>query len=479
MTSLHNPEPRFFTPRNPERKTLGGGVGKIMTALKNPPMPYQDDFLRTACEIDPNTGKFFYRRVILILPRQGGKTSMSRAKVSHRALTTPDALMLYTAQDRNKARKRLEKNFYKPLKASPLEAFLGKPRWQAGSEALRFTTGAELGIDAVGEKTGHGDTLIEAHIDEAYAHKDSTVEGGIGPTMITVPGSQLWVVSAAGHQDSNYLMGYRDMGRALVESGRESRTLYWEYSAPEDADPLDPATAMGAHPAITHTVPLDDVMDAIRNSTNPAEEHRAYYGWWPKPKAPPRVIPTLAWEQAYVPEDIDSWSGIPFYSIDVNPDREWSSIALAATPTDPAARVYLELYDRMVGTAGVVPAMKMLRAEFGGDLVAMDGNGAATSLAKDLEDEGFTVIKVPGPQRIIACGGFYDDALDNKMRYPNDSTANDAMAAAQKQNVGQGAWIFSRGRSLQDISALYALVFARWIFREKAGESYDAMDSLL
>lgn len=479
MTSLHNPEPRYFTPRNPERKTLGGAVGKIMTALKNPPMPYQADFLRAACEIDPDTGKFFYRRVILILPRQGGKTSMSRAKIAHRALTTPDALMLYTAQDRNKARKRLEKNFYNPLKASALNHFLAKPRWQAGSEALRFTTGAELGIDAVGKKTGHGDTLTEAHIDEAYAHADSTIESGIGPTMITVPGSQLWVVSAAGHLDSHYLLGYRDMGRALAKSGRESRTLYWEYSAPEGADPHDPATAMSAHPAITHTVQLDDVMDSVINSTEPAEEERAYYGWWPKPKAPPRVIPTMLWEQGYVPEEVESWSGIPFYAIDVNPDREWSSIAMGATPTDSGARVYLELYERQVGTAGVVATMKFLRDNLGGDLIAVDGNGAATSLIKDLEDEGFTVIKVSGPERIIACGGFYDDALDNKMRYPNDSTANDAMAAAQKQNVGQGAWIFSRGRSMQDISALYSLVFARWIFREKAGDNYDARDSVL
>ncbi|MHA7270408.1 hypothetical protein [Arthrobacter sp. HLT1-20] len=474
-----NPPPRFATKRNPARKTLGPAVGKIMTALKNPPMPWQQDFLAVACEIDPDTGTFWYRRVTLILPRQGGKTSTSRGKIAHRGLTTPDGLMLYTAQDRNKARKRLDKNFYKPLAASPLRQFLGPPRWQAGSEALRFRSGAELGIDAIGRKTGHGDTLVEAHIDEAYAHRDSAIEQGIGPTMITVPGSQLWVVSAAGDTDSSYLWGKVETGRALAESGRESRTMYWEYSADPTRDPHDPDTALDAHPAIGHTINLQDVMDAVTTSTDPADEERAYYGWWPKPKAPPRVVPTEAWESNYVADDANAWDGTPWWSLDVSPDREYSSIGMAAHSTTPGKRCYVELYETLLGTTGVVKELKSLRSRAGGNVVAIDASGAALSLKKDLEREGFEVITVSGPNRVSACGGFYDDALDGKLQFTNDPLLNTSMGHAVKQNIGGNAWIFSRGRSLGDISGLYSVTFARWLFNEKADNDYNALDSVL
>ena len=97
---------------------------------------------------------------------------------------------------------------------------------------------------------------------------------------------------------------------------------------------------------------------------------------------------------------------------------------------------------------------------------------------------GWTLL-IPTPYQVgeymidFAVGGIYDDALEGTLRYPNDPLLNDAMAAAVKQNVGGGAWIFSKGRSLQDISALYAATFARWLFREKAGENYDLNDSIL
>lgn len=478
MSSPRNPPPRYGTPRNPDRKTIGGGVGKVMAALKNPPMPWQRDFLAVACEIDPATGLFWYRNVILILPRQGGKTSTSRGKITHRALTTTDALMLYTAQDRNKARKRLEKNFYNPLKASPLSSYLGKPRWQAGSEALRWTTGAELGIDAVGRKTGHGDTLTEAHIDEAYAHRDTAIEQGITPTLITVPGSQKWITSAAGDTDSTFLWNKVEMGRALVDSKQESRTLYWEFSAEEDMDPDDPETALSSHPAIGHTITLDSVLDDVLNSTDKDDAYRAYYGWWPKPKAAPRVVPTDAWESNYVSGDDETWTGTPFWAIDTSPDRETTSIAMAAKAVDPRAACYLELYEQLIGTAGVVQTMVKLRTDFGGNIIAVDGSGAAKSLTKDLEDEDFEVIKVPGPSRVDACGGLYDDALVGKLRFENDHLLNTAMANAVKQNVGPRVWIFARNKNLADISGLYAITFARWLFKEKAGDDYNIEDSL-
>ena len=78
-----------------------------------------------------------------------------------------------------------------------------------------------------------------------------------------------------------------------------------------------------------------------------------------------------------------------------------------------------------------------------------------------------------------ACGGFYDDALVGALRFENDPLLNTSMGNAVKQSVGGRAWIFARNRTLADISGLYAVVFARWLFKEKAGDIYNALDSVL
>lgn len=480
MTSPRNPPPRYATQRNPARKTLGGSVCKVMTAMGNEPMVWQREALAVACEIDPVTGGFYYDTVIIIVLRRAGKTTISRAKTKHRALTTEDALMVYTAQNRIKALARLRKDFHKPFMRSPFANAMSKPRWRGGEEALLWKNGAELAIDAVGRKSGHGDTLHEAHIDEAYAHVDSTLEGGVQPALMTVVGSQLWILSAAGDTSSTYLRGKVDLGRALVESNADTRTCYIEYSADPNADPDDPETLHGTHPAVGYTLQAERIMSqrVAKDEESLREWERAWYGWWPQAKAPPRVVPTVAWESNYVSGEEEAWIGTPFWTIDTSPDRDYTSIGMAAKSTDPKARCFVELYDTLLGTAGVVQQMKTLRDDFGGNLIAMDGNGAAKSLKKDLEDEGFEVILIPGPSRVDACGGFYDDALIGKLRFENDPELNKSMGHAVKQSVGGSAYIWSKGRSLGDITGFYAVTFARWLFREKAEDEYDIGDSL-
>lgn len=479
MNSPRNPPPRYATERNPERKTLGGAVCKVMAAMGNDPMPWQRDGLAVACEIDPATGGFYYDTVIWVVLRRAGKTTVSRAKTKHRALTTEDALMVYTAQNRIKALARLRKDFYKPFLRSPFASYLTRPRWRGGEEALLWKNGAELAIDAVGRKAGHGDTLHEAHLDEAYAHVDSTLEGGVQPTLMTVIGSQLWILSAAGDTSSTYLRGKVDLGRAIIESKLPSRICYLEYSADPDADPDDPETLHNTHPAVGHTLDADRIMSQRvgKDEDSLREWERAWYGWWPQAKAPPKVIPTAAWESCYRGEG-KPWTGALCWAIDTSPDRETTSISYAAPSIEPTAKCYAELLEERLGTAGVVERLVQLRGKHGGNMVAMDGAGAAKSMKKELEDEGFEVVLLTGPQRVDACGGLYDAFLQRRIRIPNDPVLNKSMGNAVKRTVGETAFIWSKGRSLGDISGFYSLTFARWLLLEKMPEDIDPDDTI-
>lgn len=494
MTSTARIEavPRFFTPRNPNRETLGPKVAKVLRASDEAiwssggdAMPWQRLVLDVACEIDPATGLYWYRNVILIVPRQAGKTSLSRGKISHRCLTDRHPV-LYTAQDRNKSLRRLQKDFYEPLSRSPLAPFLGRPRWSNGSEVVRWTTGAEIFIDAPTKQTGvHGETIPEAHIDEAFAHADARIEQGVSPALITVKGSQKWITSAAGNSESHFLWQKVEAGRARVEALAhdpmkltESRTCYIEFSAPPDADRDDPATWMAAHPAIGYTIDLDDLAGE-HESLEASEFDRAYLGWWPSAKPPPQIFPADAWSDCALPEDGELWSGEPVWSVDVAPDRSFSAIGMAATAATKG-RIFGEVIKHDPGTSWVVSGLLQLRGKCGGNLVVIDGSGAAGSLEQDLLDEGFEVRRLATREKVDACGGLFDAVLEREFSHLGDPVLDGAMAGAAKKNMsaGDGGFLWVRGRSLQDITPLYAVTLAWYVKREQLGNDYDITDSL-
>jgi hypothetical protein len=476
--------PYRATPRNPQRETLGGQVSKVFGMIDKPAMPWQRQALDVACEIDPATGLYWYRTVIIVVLRQAGKTTMTRGKLTHRALSQPGAKMLYTAQDRNKALERLKESIYEPLSKAPhpmISGSLKKPRWSNGSESVGWRNGSQLKIDAVSKTSGHGATLDEVHIDEAFAHRDNRIEQNVSPTLITVKGSQKWITSAAGEFESNFLRSKVVMGRALVESEQDSRTCYIEYSADPGADPDDPETYL-CHPAIGYTIGLEDIVDE-RTNMEADEFERAYLGWWPKAKVPDPVIPLASWSTNLAGADDPSlWQGLPLWTVDVSPDREYASIGLAAESMDPGARCFLEVIERQDGTSHVVDRLVQLRRENGGNQIALDGSGASASLIDDLESEDleggpFEVLQMNARERAAACGKFYDDSLIGRLRFLDDPLLTDAMKAAAKLKYGD-AWIFSRGKSLADISPLYAVTIARWAFVKLRPAVYDVGDSI-
>jgi hypothetical protein len=441
-------------------------------------MPWQRDVLDIVCEIDPRTGLYWYRTFILVLPRQGGKTTLIRGKMTHRGLTQPGANMLYTAQDRNKARLRLEETLYKPLKESPLGPKLGRPRWAAGSEAMRFKNGSTVRIESLSKTAGHGDTLDEAYIDEAFAHVDNRIEQNVTPTMITVDGAQKWITSAMGGLESSFLEQKVEMGRALVGMGADSRTAYIEYGAAAHLDPLDPFTVLGSHPAIGHTISLENILDD-RDGMSQEEYERAYLSWMPKREAAQTVIPWASWQQNFTDENLDTWLGIPMWSVDVSPDRSWASISLAAQSYDPSARCFVEVIDHEQGTAWVAGRLEDLRNKFGGYKVVIDGTGSASSLKEELEERGFTVETLTARERVDACNKLYDDSVQNKIRFLNDPVLNGAMKSATKINAYAGeSWVFSRGKSKADITPLYSVAIARYGFVKFYGDQYDVLDSI-
>jgi phage terminase large subunit-like protein len=445
-------------------------------------MPWQRLVSDVACEIDPDTGTYYYREVRLVVTRQAGKTTILLAKGAHRCLSVPRQRLVYTAQTRNMARRRLEEDFYDPIADSVLEHFLAKTgsgpkpgfRSQTGSEHIRFANNSRWWIDAVTKKAGHGPPLDEGHIDEAFAHVDARLEQAMRPAMATKLNAQLWVASAAGDADSTYLWGKVEDGRARIETpSARSRVAYFEWSAEDGADADDPQVWRGCMPSLGRTVQLSTI-EAERDSMGDVEFRRAYMGQWPSTRTRPWVIPAASWNACAIDEDDVDWDGVPVWSVDVSPERDYASIAFAART--PAARAWLEVVAHEPGTRWVVDHLVKLKAQFGGDVVVIDGAGPAGALELDLEEAGFEVRRLSLREKVDACGALFDDVLAGQILHGGDTDLDGALAAASKRKSGD-AFVWARGSSLADITALYAVTLARYVFCQLTFDDYDIADS--
>ena len=288
MTSQMTCPPRYGTTRHPDRATLGPKVGQVAARLGKSFMPWQQYVADVALEIDPDTGRLVYDKVGLTVPRQSGKSTFVEAKAAHRCLATGffglRQHVVYTAQTRAKAREKWEEEFLADLEAAP--ALKGRFRAHKGNgnEHFRFTNRSRWGLEASTEKAGHGSVLDEAYLDEAFAHQDYRLEQAFGPAMITRANKQLIWLSTAGWLDgSPYLEEQVGIGRALVEEGRQHGYAYFEWSAPQDADPGDESVWWECMPALGRTITVEAIRAEHEKAVDAGklnEFRRAYLNQW-------------------------------------------------------------------------------------------------------------------------------------------------------------------------------------------------------
>lgn len=453
--------PRFATPRNLDRLTLGPKVGEVAAQLGTPLMPWQQFVVDVALELSPETGLLFYREIVLEVPRQSGKTTLVLAVAVHRALGWAHRQNIaYTAQTRTDARAKWEDEHVVRLDESPIGKRTPKPyrvRKTNGQEAILWANGSRHGITAGTEKSGHGPTLDLGFVDEAFAQRDARLEQAYKPAMITRPDPQLWVISTAGKSPatSPYLWSKVESGRERCAVGEHPGVAYFEWSADPDADRSDPATWVSAMPAIGHTVTLDAVR-ADFASMDAAEFDRAYLNVW-RPQAVASVIPEAKWREAGCSDGVDGRLAL---AVDISEDREWSTVTAvgAASGRDGLAG---EVVKASRGSSWVVPFLVELTGRHDVSGVGVDARGPAASLIGAMERAGLTVVQVSSTEMAQACGGLLDDVVEGRFAHRNQAVLDVAVGAAVRR-ISADTWRWSRSSSPVDISPLVSLTAARW-----------------
>lgn len=451
--------PRFFTPRNFDRPTLGAKAAEVAIALGTPLMPHQRFVADVALEIDPATGLLFYREIDWLLPRQSGKTTGVLVFAVHRARAWVTAQNIkYAAQTRNDSRQKWEDDHVVALEASVFGKRKPKPyrvRKTNGNEAIIWRNGSKHGISASGETSGHGSVLDLAFIDEAFAQKDSRLEQAFKPAMITRPDPQLWVVSTAGRSPgtSPYLWSKVEAGRQRCADNHHPGIAYFEWSADDEMDRADPATWWATMPALGHTV-TEAAVRADFESMDPAEFDRAYLNRW-NPNAADSVIPGEAWAAGAGDHQLADPVTL---AVDVSPDGASASIAAAGATGDGFT---VDVIANQPSTDWVVAKLAGIVERQKPKAVMLAAGSPAEALKPALADAGVEVTVVSTTDHKAACAALLSAVVEGRCFHRGQPELDAAVNAAARRIIGDG-WLWSRRSSSVDISPLVAVGLALW-----------------
>lgn len=476
--------PRFGTERNPARPTRGHEIAEVAKRLGQPFMPWQQHVADIAAEYDPDTGQLYYTEIDLTIMRQCGKTmGFMFPWLVWRCTVVPHRLgrqrALFTMQDRNKAREKLERDMA-PLLRERADDFVeitnpkARPgrstrQWKLGlnngSEHLLFGRGNYLSIETPSDKAGHSGTNDAAGIDEARFHQDDAVEAGVVPTMSTRRDAQLLVASTAGNHKSVYFYPKIVAGRKMVEQGTTARTCFFDYSIPDDADIEDPAVWYRYHPALGHTIELDFIFDKLDKARNNADPGRAedtfrneYANQWV-------TIPVLGDGLRPLLIAADKWAdgGKPWtvtgpVSLGVDVSRDGASASVSIAGRDVDGRAQTKVLTLQPGTFWLETELPQLVKEHQPEAVAYDaGNPANIAIAGLIARACGTtpVMRLQGSEWAGACEAFRKGFTEGMYRHHDQAWLDAALRGAAKKQRGAG-WLWDHDTALADISPLCA-----------------------
>jgi len=270
--------PRLETPRPADVVGSYGpeACGWITDYLGDELRPWQRYALERILEHRAD-GSLRWRRVILTVSRQSGKSVLSRGlcgwRVGAADLFGEPQEVLHVANLRATAAR-----IWTPAARRLEESAGAVVRRANGQEAIELADSSAWRLAASTLDGGVGSSVSLAFVDEAWRVSRDVVDGSIAPTMLERASPQLVLVSTAGDGGSALLLEDRDAAIAQIGEPDSARILLLEWSAPPEAYPDDREAWRLASP---HWTParLEALEHAFATSSE-ADWRRQYLNQW-------------------------------------------------------------------------------------------------------------------------------------------------------------------------------------------------------
>jgi hypothetical protein len=458
---------KYATRRDPSRRTYGGAIARVAEALGKPFMPWQQEVVDVATEIDDD-GRLVYEIVLVTVPRQSGKTTLLGAMQLHRAMTMRGVRCFYTAQTGKDARTRFE-DLVNLVATSPLKA-IAKPRWSAGSERITFPNGSSVCLFAPTFDAIHGETPPLVTFDEIWKYDealgDALVEGAVIPAQMTLSGRrQIWLVSTAGTALSTFMRKWVERGREAVRSGGRQwpRLAYFEWALADGDDPDDPKAYERFHPACGHTVTAEELAESAPASR--PERLRAMFNVWTEAEDPlfsAEHFGALAVEPLAVPALRDLAVTYAVGAGDCG--------AVIASWRDLDGRPTSRVLHAAPGTVWMHDFLVDIKRRWRPAVLGADDGGQTRritdALRRTLGDEAVTT--TGGRDFATACMAWLNEVETNAFKHDGSRTLSEGVQHLVLRRSGD-LIVFDRNQSTGSIAGPEASAVGVWLFDHRGG----------
>lgn len=408
-------------------------------------------------------GRWSAFEVAIIVGRQNGKGSILEARQLAGLFHLGERLQVHTAHEFKTCYEHFLR-IVQLIESNPdFDSRVQRVRRGAGEQAIELKTGERLRFLARSSGSGRGMSGDAVYLDEAFALTPQMM-GALLPTLSARDNPQLWYTSSAPMATSQVLHSVLERGR----SGDAGRLFYAEWSNPDGTAHNDRDAWYASNPALGIRITEEFVENELAAFASMPEEFERERLGIPSPlvtDAKPVKIPADAWASTEAPPT-DATVGQITLSYAVSKDDPiYSSIAIASgNIADP----YVEVIEHRQGV-GWLPARLVELVERWRPLaVGWNNAGPAAAQAGAVLDAFRTagvdvgmLTPVNTSEYKAACGGFYTDVVEGRLRRPAGQGPLDvAVAEASERPLGD-AWAWDMRNATVPISPLEAVTIAR------------------
>ncbi|PRQ10623.1 hypothetical protein C1Y63_10540 [Corynebacterium sp. 13CS0277] len=436
-------------------------------------LPWQENLLRDMCRMGPDE-KWAARESVVVVPRQNGKGEVILARTLAGVYLFGEKTIFHTAHLMDTAIDACHRT-WEFIEASDdlLWAFTDgdaslQPRLRQGNgkECIEFPAlGAKIWYRTRTPKTARGLSVDLLIYDECFNLPRETFAAMDKTTRAKQRAQKMFISSPVNRFEHAHGAVFSAKRWAAMDGA--PGTLFAEWSAAPDADPLDPATWAQANPSLGPVAQLEDIRGDAHSASTSADlmgtfmvETLGVGDWYPRDGEAQEdftpILPYKAWEDAHDPQP--RWQGTDIVAaFDTDPDGKDAAVVVAY-PTAKGVHLALQPgteFDRESIVAGVVKLVD----EYDPLAVVVESRGPAATTIQMMQREGLEPAQVSARDVTRACELFLSLFHEGRITHDGNPRWADALARARFRSMSSGRAI---ERYTKDACVFVAATFAAW-----------------
>ena len=412
-----------------------------------------------------------YRKAIVLVARQNGKTLFTRLLILYWMFVERVSEIVATSTDRAAA-KRSWKKVVELAEGVDLLAEQLPARHtalQIGEEDFWNNYGSHYRFAAPTRRAGRGDTLPRALLDELREHRTRDTWDAIVPAMNAVADALLVCISNEGDAESVVLHEEYDAAETFILTGEgDPRTFLAAWSAPSGAAPDDVDALAQANPGLGHRVQLDALLGQARAAMSAGGETLARF----RIEIMCQRVDLL--EAAIRPEDWQACGVQRDQAVDLAEHRRQVALVFEVAQDyshaslHAAVKVGDHVWGEVVAAWSGYECRKELRRDLPGWVerikprkVGWIAGGPAAGVADEFATKRIRNVQlepIRAEDVVRACMGFEEQVAAGHFRHAHDPLLDAQVKQAQQLPQGDG-WRFAR-RGQGPIDAVYGMAGA-------------------